>query len=158
MPCKRSGSERGVFQSEASHQPLVKRRHVTSSSTTSQVSAANSIELQQLTWTSLASTLRQALDKLSHTGAAAAATVQFVLPASRSIQLTLPEQHVTVEEPPADSAMLDGDAKALAAPASVPHSATDTINQPADSQLLSDDAKEGNGKPQRSSRRLGSSR
>lgn len=156
MPCKRSGSERGVYQSEASHQPLVKRRRVTSSSTTLQVSAGNSIELQQLTWTSLASTFRQALDKLSHTGAAAAATVQFVLPASRSMQLTLPEQHATVEEPPADSAMLDADAKALAA--SVPHSATDTINQPADSQLLSDDAKEGNGKPQRSSRRLGSSR
>ena len=154
MPCKRSGSDRGIFQSEVSHQPLVKRRHVTPSFTAVRTIADNSIELQQLTWISLAASIRQALHKVSDSGSAAAVAVKFVLPARGSMQQ--PEQQVTIEESPADSAMRDADPRALAAPE--PHSATDTINQPADSQLLSDDAKEASGKPQRSSRRLGSSR
>ena len=146
-------------QTGLSHQPLQKRRrfHTPPSAELQHVSE-RTIPLQQQTWTCLAASIRQAISEAVSKGSAAACTVSLTLPADCATQHHSLGHDLTAAEDPSAKVMHDVPVEDPAASAPELPSAEGTGAQASDAQLVSDDAKEANGKRQRSSRRLGSSR
>lgn len=159
VPGKRPHQYTGLHQNPLEHQPLLKRRRVQPLEHDTQYTPLqHSIKPKQLTWTSLATAIREALVTAVSSGSAAACLVSFVLPAGNAAQQTSSVSDMQTDAPTADSQQLVPAVQRDSASAPPREDSLTTKAQAAETQLVSDDAKEAGEKRQRTSKRLGSSR